>query len=82
MVGATYEIYIKMCADLLPTPDKPHYTFNLRDISRVIQGVMQAQKVRCEVEAPYSSSYFSKIRSLYCTRACHPPFPTLPTPQV
>jgi len=44
MVGATYEIYCRLCADLLPTPDKPHYTFNLRDISRVVQGVMQAQK--------------------------------------
>lgn len=45
MVSATYEIYLKMCSDLLPTPDKPHYTFNLRDISRVMQGVMQAQKI-------------------------------------
>jgi len=45
MVNATYEIYIKMCSDLLPTPDKPHYTFNLRDISRVVQGIMQAQKI-------------------------------------
>lgn len=41
LVGATYEIYVRLCAELLPTPDKPHYTFNLRDISRVVEGVLQ-----------------------------------------
>ena len=44
MTTATLEIYTYMVAELLPTPEKPHYTFNLRDISRVFQGVLQSQK--------------------------------------
>ena len=44
MTNATIDIYDRVCAELLPTPDKPHYTFNLRDISRVMQGVLQAQR--------------------------------------
>ena len=44
MTAATLEIYLKLASDLLPTPDKPHYLFNLRDISRVFQGVLQSQK--------------------------------------
>ena len=44
MTNATIDVYQRLTQELLPTPDKPHYTFNLRDISRVFQGVLQAQK--------------------------------------
>ncbi|KAI8818687.1 dynein heavy chain and region D6 of dynein motor-domain-containing protein [Fimicolochytrium jonesii] len=43
IVNSSIEIYHRMCAELLPTPAKSHYTFNLRDLSRVVQGVLQAR---------------------------------------
>ncbi|KAI8907759.1 dynein heavy chain and region D6 of dynein motor-domain-containing protein [Powellomyces hirtus] len=43
MVNSSIEIYHRMCTELLPTPAKSHYTFNLRDLSRVVQGVLQAR---------------------------------------
>ncbi|EDO31800.1 predicted protein [Nematostella vectensis] len=42
IVGASVEIYARMSTDLLPTPAKSHYVFNLRDLSKCIQGVLQA----------------------------------------
>ena len=42
MVASTVQLYNNIRSELLPTPSKSHYTFNLRDLSKVIQGVMRA----------------------------------------
>ncbi|GMH64114.1 hypothetical protein TrST_g1151 [Triparma strigata] len=40
IVKASVEIYSRVEKDLLPTPAKSHYTFNLRDMSKVFQGML------------------------------------------
>ena len=44
IVKATVNVYAASLDFLRPTPAKPHYTFNLRDVSKVVQGVLMADK--------------------------------------
>jgi dynein heavy chain len=41
IVKSSVDIYTKIRTELLPTPTKSHYTFNLRDLSKVFQGILE-----------------------------------------
>jgi len=42
IVEATQRVYAAVAANLKPTPSKSHYTFNLRDMSKIFQGLCSA----------------------------------------
>uniref|UniRef100_A0A8C9ZPR8 Dynein axonemal heavy chain 1 n=1 Tax=Sander lucioperca TaxID=283035 RepID=A0A8C9ZPR8_SANLU len=48
LVDATIRVYSTITSQLLPTPAKSHYTFNIRDLSKVFQGILMAEAGKIE----------------------------------
>ncbi|RKP19398.1 hypothetical protein ROZALSC1DRAFT_14025, partial [Rozella allomycis CSF55] len=44
LVESTIYIYDTIRTELLPTPTKSHYTFNMRDLSKVFQGILSVDQ--------------------------------------
>lgn len=44
LVDITIDLYKNVIAKMLPTPKKIHYLFNLRDISKIFQGLLRSHK--------------------------------------
>ena len=66
VVSSTIEMYQNISQDLLPTPARFHYTFNLRDISKVFQGMLMVTSSKCP-----DSDTFCQLWVHECSRVFH-----------
>jgi dynein heavy chain, axonemal len=65
-VMATIEVYQRIIEEKRPTPAKFHYLFNLRDVSKVFQGMLMTKPVCLP-----SPEVFAKLWMHECLRVFH-----------
>ncbi|KAI9356982.1 dynein heavy chain and region D6 of dynein motor-domain-containing protein [Zopfochytrium polystomum] len=65
---ATVEIYHSVISNLLPTPSKMHYLFNLRDISKVFQGLCRAQRDYYDSREVLTRLWVHEMTRVMCDR--------------
>lgn len=72
LVDATIRVYSTITCSLLPTPAKSHYTFNLRDLSKVFQGILMADVIKIEVWKSHGERLVLHLILHYTDRHLYP----------
>ncbi|EDO35852.1 predicted protein [Nematostella vectensis] len=65
---STLELYTNIIRDLPPTPSKFHYIFNLRDLSRVYQGLCLTTPDRFDSPAKFVRVWRNECMRVFCDR--------------
>ncbi|OHT02341.1 Dynein heavy chain family protein [Tritrichomonas foetus] len=73
VADATISIYNNVRQNMLPIPSKSHYTFNLRDVSKVIQGVMSLHKAHIDNENDVVAVWLHEATRVFSDRLVDQP---------
>ena len=68
VTDATIKVYNFMSTRMLPTPTKIHYLFNLRDISKVFQGMLRAHKDFHDTKEAMTRLWVHECFRVFCDR--------------
>ncbi|XP_077287714.1 dynein heavy chain at 62B [Arctopsyche grandis] len=68
IISATIDTYVSAISNMFPTTKKPHYIFNLRDISRVIQGCLLIKKESADAKKTFVKLWIHEVSRVFYDR--------------
>ena len=68
LVAASIDVYLSMLMDMRPTPAKSHYQFNLRDLSKIFQGLLMVDPKKVDNKGQLARSWVHECRRIFCDR--------------
>ena len=68
LINATVDLYTRICEELLPTPKKIHYQFNLRDVSKVFQGILMIRAKECKESITMARLWLHEASRVFADR--------------
>jgi dynein heavy chain, axonemal len=61
-------VYQRIISELRATPTKFHYTFNLRDVSKVFQGILMTKPVSVSTETTFTKLWVNETLRVFHDR--------------
>jgi len=71
-IHATIDLYNQITKNLLPIPAKFHYTFNLRDIAKVFQGILMTKPISVADSDMFAKLWLHEASRVFADRLCTP----------
>lgn len=68
IVHTAISFYNTILDELRPTPAKPHYTFNMRDISKIFQGILMCDKRKVNTPVHFGRLFMHEVTCVFGDR--------------
>ena len=77
VVKSSIDLFSTIVMELLPTPSKSHYTFNLRDLAKIFQGILMVDVKKMNSREQLARLWVHECQRVFADRLTYALFPAI-----